>query len=92
MAFCDECALSFKNPSGEPESDTEKLDTVDDEPQQSENKELEALKIIRDTCSRYSGCIGCPYVNNNNTCGVNKYTPSKWILKGDKEIENRLFV
>ena len=79
-----------------PESDnelscTEKLDTVDDEPQQSENKELEALKIIRDTCSRYSGCTGCPYVNNNNTCGVNKYTPSKWILKGDKEIENRLF-
>ena len=71
---------------------TEKLDTVDEEPQQSENKELEALKIIRDTCSRYSGCNGCPYVNNNNTCGVNKYTPSKWILKGDKEIENRLFV
>lgn len=121
MTLCTMCALSFRNPGGEPkcilrslgndekiyhfvkdvirtipESDnklsyTEKLDTVDDEPQQSENKELEALKIIRDTCSRYSGCTGCPYVNNNNTCGVNQYTPSKWILKGDKEIENRLF-
>ena len=97
VTHCLDCALSFKNLSGEPEcilrslgndekiyhfvkdvirtipesdnelSCTEKLDTVDDEPQQSENKELEALKIIRDTCSRYSGCNGCPYVNNNNT-------------------------
>jgi len=53
-------------------------------------KLLEALRIIRDTCSQHGNCHHCPLRDADVICTLRKEPPAGWKL-AEKVPETRLF-
>lgn len=48
------------------------------------NDLLYALRVIKETCSKYDECYKCPLADGNYNCMVSDRTrPEKWQIKND---------
>ncbi|MBQ0113849.1 MAG: hypothetical protein KBT03_12025 [Bacteroidales bacterium] len=49
-----------------------------------EDKMLEALTLIKETCMHQESCRYCELSGVDGTCGINKGTPDQWIIEQKK--------